>query len=145
MAPSHDFSSTLRKSGLKSTIPRTLVLEVLFRANTPLRIKDVCSRLSKKKSAIDLVTVYRTIEIFCLKGIVRRVDFGEDAAYYEYNDGKDNHHISCIICKRRSKIDGCFFPEVESRLKAKIPEFDSILRHSIEFFGMCKKCSKKSR
>ncbi len=143
MAPIRDFSLVLRNAGLKSTAPRQGVLLVLSRATAPLRIKDIYAKLQRKEAKIDMVTVYRAIETLSKKGMTRRVDFGEDAAYYEFNDGKDKHHISCTFCKQRKNVEGCFFSEYETRVKAKVPDFEHILRHSIEYFGVCKKCAAK--
>ncbi len=143
MTSNDTFAASLRKVGLKSTLPRLSVLRVLSRLRLPLRIKDLHTRLKKAKSEIDMVTIYRTIETLTVKNMVRRVDFGEGAAYYEWNNGEDSHHMSCVDCKKRETVRNCFFSEFEARVLSKVPTFKLISRHSIEYFGLCKKCAKK--
>ncbi len=139
------FAASLRKVGLKSTEPRLGVLRALSRLRSPLRIKDLYVRLQKTKSEIDMVTIYRTIQALTEKNMVRRVDFGEGAAYYELNNGEDSHHMSCVDCKKREIVSNCFFSEFEARVMTKVPTFEFITRHSIEYFGLCKKCVKKKK
>lgn len=143
MTSDDTFAVTLRKAGLKSTVPRLSVLRVLSRLRAPVRIKDLYTHMQKAKCEIDMVTIYRTIETLTQKNMVRRVDFGEGAAYYEWNNGEDSHHMSCVDCKRRETVSNCFFPEFEARIMKKVPIFEFITRHSIEYFGLCKKCAKK--
>ena len=135
----------LRGVSLKATSPRLRILEILSGATTPLRIKEIATRANKTGSAIDIVTIYRTIEALRGKNLVRRVDFEEDAAFYEIRDDKnDHHHISCIVCHCHKSVARCFFSEFEKRLLAKTPDFVNVSHHSIEYFGMCKKCAAKA-
>lgn len=145
MTSDDTFAASLRKVGLKSTMPRLSVLRLLSRVRSPLRIKDLYARLKMVNAEIDMVTIYRTVETLSQKNMIRRVDFGEGAAYYEWNNGEDSHHISCVLCKRRETIRNCFFSEVENRVLAKAPVFEGISRHSMEYFGLCKKCAKKKK
>lgn len=138
------YATLLHGVGLKSTGSRAQILSVLSRAKTPMRIKDIAAILSKTHADIDTVTIYRTMQMFSRLEMVRRVDFGEDAAYYELNDiDKDYHYISCLRCKRRESIDHCFYKGNKARIKAQAPQFSTITHHSLVFFGICKKCAGK--
>jgi Fe2+ or Zn2+ uptake regulation protein len=135
------YTTLLHEAGLKSTVSRIRVLRLFFTAKTPLRIKDMFKKLGTKDVDIDMVTIYRTIEMLCKKNIVHRVDFCEDSAYYELTNAKhDRHHITCTTCHKRANVDMCSYPEFETRLHKQIPLFATITRHSIEYFGQCKKC-----
>lgn len=138
-APENDPSTLLHDAGLKATMPRIRIIRLLNLEKKPLRIKDIYRRLSKYD--VDMVTIYRTIEVLCEKNIVHRVDFGEDAAYYEFNRGDDRHHITCVGCKKRENIDFCFFSKAYKTLLLKrIPNFGKVMKHTMECFGLCKKC-----
>ena len=142
------FLKILHAVNLKATQPRIEVLKVLARATSPLRIKDISSKLASLRSNIDTVTVYRTIESLLEKGMVRRVDFGEDSAYYELDSGEDIHHVSCTMCRSRENIKKCFFLENQKNAKkvlAQANTFASVTRHSIEYFGVCTKCASKTK
>ena len=136
------FRALLREAGLKSTEARLCVLSVLDSSRKPLRIKDMEKKLTNCGSRVDMVTLYRVMESFCKKGITRRVHVEEGGACYELH-ANDHHHITCTICKRREDVGDCLFNDHEDRIRRSMPNFVSVTRHSIEFFGICKKCAPK--
>lgn len=140
----HNLVSLFHSVGLKSTVARIRVMNIFYDENRPLRIKDIYQRLKEISPPVDMVTIYRTIEILRAKNLAHRVDFGEDATYYELTVGGHNYHyITCTGCADHFRIDYCGFAEVEPQLLKKIPDFRSISSHSIQFFGLCKKCYAK--
>jgi Fur family ferric uptake transcriptional regulator len=137
-------SSLLHDAGLKATLHRVAVLDVLIGAKAPLRIKDIGDRLSRRRHESDMVTIYRTIEAFRAAHVVRRLDFEEDAAYYELLDPtRDHHYMICTSCRRRLDVEGCMIGKILPEILARIPECALITRHSVEFFGLCKHCAEK--
>jgi Fur family ferric uptake transcriptional regulator len=135
------YTALLHEAGLRSTVPRVRVLKLFSASKKPLRIKDILRKLKTKDTDIDMVTIYRVIKMLCKSGIVHRVDFCEDSAYYEFADGKHNrHHMTCTDCRTRVGVDLCPFPDYEERLLKQSPLFSTITRHSMEYFGLCKKC-----
>lgn len=143
----HNLVSLLHGAGLKSTVSRLRVLTLLCSEKQPLRIKDIYHKLEKSPPVVDMVTIYRTIEILRDKNLVCRVDFGEDAAYYELTNGEhDHHYITCTKCSKHLNVNFCLFPEFEPLLLKRIPDFPVITQHTVEYFGICKKCeTKKSK
>jgi len=137
---------TLHGSGLKVTPPRLAVLEVLFDAKVPLRIKDIALRLKRRHHDSDMVTIYRTIEAFRTSHAVRRLDFEEDCAYYELLDpARDRHYMICTHCRRRLDVEGCMIGKILPAILARIPECAEITHHSVKYFGICKRCAKKEK
>ena len=103
--------------------------------------KKLYEKLSKKKVGINMVTIYRTVELLCKKNIIHRVNFTEEAAYYKLSDGKhDSHHITCTNCKKRESVDYCVFSKCEKPVLNEKLLFSKITGHMIEYFGSCKKC-----
>lgn len=135
-----EFRVLLRRAGLKATNARLRILAVLSSSRDHLSVKDIEKRLCGNESPIDTVTIYRVLETFSEKAIVRRVYVEGVAACYEL-DTTDHHHITCTKCKRQEDIDTCLFDE--ERIRKAVPSFASITRHSIEYFGLCKKCGAK--
>lgn len=135
----------LRSTDLKVTIPRLAVLSVLATSSKPLRIKDLEKRLREQCEEIDTVTIYRTIETLKKKGMVKRVRFDEDAAYFELHDPKEDiHHFTCHACGERMRVNRCVFPKYRAMLLRDYPEFADIDGHDIEFYGTCAVCAKKN-
>jgi Fur family ferric uptake transcriptional regulator len=136
-------SDIIRGAGLKSTGARGKILKILGHARKPLRVKDIFERLTEVDEEANMVTVYRTIDTFIKKGIIHRVNFAEDAAYYELHDNAHHkHYISCIGCKRRDEVDTCPYGVTDSSMNCKIPSFDTITHHDVELFGICTACKE---
>ncbi len=136
----------IRESGLKATGGRAKILKVLSNAKKPLRVKDIYDRVGTgdDDDETNMVTIYRTIESFVKKGIVHRVDFGENAAYYELHDVKHNHnYITCTECRRHDLVDSGDSQEMDNEVKNHLPHYDSVIYHSVEYFGVCTACKEK--
>lgn len=134
----HDVkASMLRKAGLKVTPARIHVLQVFSNEKVPLSPRAVISRMHGE---IDQVTVYRAIRAFQRAGIIRQIDLRHNHAHYELVDLSDHHHIVCTSCGTVADIEGCEVEEAYARMLRSVPAFSEIRQHSLEFYGVCKKC-----
>lgn len=83
--------SDLKKAGLKVTLPRLKVLEVLGQAEPHhMSAEDVYKNLMQSDESIGLATVYRVLTQFESAGIVERHNFDDGHSVYELAD--DSHH-----------------------------------------------------
>ena len=81
----------LRKAGLKVTLPRVKVLEVLGLADPHhLSAEDVYKKLLQADETIGLATVYRVLTQFESAGMVERHNFDDGHSVYEL--AKEHHH-----------------------------------------------------
>lgn len=131
----------LATAGLKVTPARVAVIETFLRADEPLAIQNILQRIQGRD--VNQATVYRVVEALETIGIIRRVDFQHDHAHYELASDDDHHHVICRTCGAVENImidDGKLLKNVLR--KSKI--FRSIAHHSLEFYGVCKNCAKKS-
>ena len=124
----------LRKSDLKVTKERMLLLELLISAKKPLSIEDIESQV---KGKVNMTTIYRILEKFNEKGLVYKAYFGTGKAFFEYQD-KHHHHVTCTTCGEQEKIDMCVSKEKVSK---QLKKFASVNNHVLEFFGTCKNCA----
>lgn len=84
----------LKKAGLKVTLPRLKVLEVLEGAEERhLSAEDVFKRLIAEDASIGLATVYRVLTQFQSAGIVERHNFDDGHAIYELADTAHHDHM----------------------------------------------------
>ena len=130
----------LQRAGLRRTKPRETLLSHLIREHGPYSIDEIFQGLKKKD--LDVVTVYRSVLAFEKIGLVRRCDFGDGVARYEFqSDPKHHHHhIICKSCRQMENLESCKLPELEAQAKDL---GYSDLTHSLEFFGTCKSCKVK--
>jgi len=79
--------SDLKKAGLKVTLPRLKVLEVLEGADPHhLSAEDVYKKLMQQEESVGLATVYRVLTQFESAGIVERHNFDDGHSVYELAD-----------------------------------------------------------
>ena len=139
----------LRGCGYRVTVPRQVILQVLDEAKKHLSAEDIFIKVHQIYPAIGLTTVYRTLELLVRMGLVHKFDFGDGRARYELRGGNNemvhHHHLVCTNCGR--VIDYDDFAEEETELIKKTEKElakkygFSIKNHTIQFYGLCKKCN----
>ncbi len=86
--------SDLKKAGLKVTLPRLKVLEVLEHAEPHhMSAEDVYRRLIEQDESVGLATVYRVLTQFESAGIVERHNFDDGHAVYELASEEHHDHM----------------------------------------------------
>jgi Fur family transcriptional regulator, ferric uptake regulator len=85
----------LRKAGLKVTLPRLKILEILESSTTArhLSAEDIYRTLLDSNEDIGLATVYRVLTQFEAAGLVTRHHFEDGMAVFELNQGTHHDHI----------------------------------------------------
>lgn len=136
------FSALLRQNGHKATPGRLSLLLLLAKADRPLAIHDI---ILYSKGGLNQATIYRALDSLLSVGIVQRVDMQHAHAHYELALGaKHHHHLICKQCGRVEDVEHCDVSAIEQAVLKKSKLFASIQTHSLEFFGLCKKCDKLS-
>jgi len=133
----YDFTKELRLKGLKITPPRLAILEVFLKSKKHESIKT----LSKKLKNIDIVTIYRNINSFEEKGILRKVGLYNDSVAYELNL-EHHHHIVCTKCNKIEEFKNCDIGSLVKKISLKSSQFKVIKDHSFKLFGICNSCIK---
>jgi Fur family ferric uptake transcriptional regulator len=81
----------IKRAGLKVTLPRVKVLEILENADPHhLSAEDVYRALMETDESVGLATVYRVLTQFESAGIVSRHNFDDGHAVYELTP--EHHH-----------------------------------------------------
>lgn len=87
-------SQELRKAGLKVTLPRVKILEMLESSNTRhLSAEDMYRMLLESGEEIGLATVYRVLTQFEAAGLVIRHNFEGGHAVFELERGPHHDHM----------------------------------------------------
>jgi Fur family ferric uptake transcriptional regulator len=116
--------SELKKAGLKVTVPRLKILEILEGAEPHhLGAEDVYRKLVESDESIGLATVYRVLTQFESAGLVERHNFDDGRAVYEM--ASDDHHDHMVDVDSGSVIE--FYDERIEKLQREIAE-----RHGME-------------
>lgn len=129
-------SSDLRKAGLKVTLPRMKILEILETSETRhMSAEDVYKVLLEGNEEIGLATVYRVLTQFEAAGLVSRHHFEGGHSVFEMNEG---HHHDHIVCNQCGKVVE-FYDETIERAQEKVARKSgfSIRDHSLIIYGDC--------
>ncbi len=130
-------SRELRKAGLKVTLPRLKILEILETSDTRhLSAEDVYRQLMESgDDKIAIATVYRVLTQFEAAGLVTRHNFDGGQAVFELDEGGHHDHIVCTRC---GKVVEFYDETIEARqhaiAKANGFELDD---HSLVMYGRC--------
>jgi Fur family transcriptional regulator, ferric uptake regulator len=134
-------SQELRNAGLKVTLPRVKILEILERSNPRhMSAEDMYKALLESGDDIGLATVYRVLTQFEAAGLVTRHHFEGGHSVFELNQGDHQDHIVCVKCGR---VDEFVDQEIEKRQKqvASAKGYE-ITDHSLYLYGICSSCRK---
>ncbi len=87
----------LRKAGLKVTMPRLKILEILEKSKLRhLSAEDMYKELLDAGEDIGLATVYRVLTQFESAGLVTRHNFEGGHSVFELDDGEHHDHMVCV-------------------------------------------------
>jgi len=133
-------SQGLRATGRRMTRTRKAVLSLLEGTQQPLSASEIFLQLQKEQVAIDLVTVYRTVNVLKELGLVVQLDLHQEGqSRYELKEGrKHHHHIRCQLCGKIVDLLLCPLKKltklIEERTQFVVED------HTLEFSGFCPKC-----
>ncbi len=129
-------SSNLKKAGLKVTLPRVRILELLEQDDQQhVTAEEIYRSLTDAGVELGLATVYRVLTQFETAGLVRRHHFEGGQAVFELDRGAHHDHILCVDCGEVVE----FLDEIiEERQRAVAKRFGfEIEDHSLTLYGRC--------
>jgi Fur family transcriptional regulator, ferric uptake regulator len=95
-----DFKQLLKVNGLKFTIQREVILEMLYNSDEHLTPEGLHHLIQQKHPELNtgIATVYRTLSLLEDSDMVTSLSFGAQGKKYELG-AKDHHdHIICTSC-----------------------------------------------
>lgn len=125
--------------GIKKTKQRENVLAILKESARPVTAADIYQTiLQGGDSSVWMSTVYRTLELFVLKGMVIKTNLtNSETAVYELNRSEHKHYAVCVNCHKIITIRNC-------PIRHDIPELEEsdfyVTGHHLEIFGLCREC-----
>lgn len=127
-------SSDIKKAGLKVTLPRMKILDLLENnEERHLKAEDIYKMLLDAGEDIALATVYRVLTQFEAAGLVTRHHFEGGHAIFELNDGE--HHDHLVDIKTGRVVE--FYDEIIEKRQKEIAEKYgfTISEHTMILYG----------
>lgn len=100
-----DWRSRLRAQGYRLTPQRELILAAVERLEhaTP---DEIFAEVSTRSSAINISTVYRTLEVLEVLGLIRHLHLSDRApTYHSVSTGPVHFHLTCRNCGQVISVD----------------------------------------
>lgn len=131
-------SQDLRNAGLKVTLPRLKILEMLENSDTRhMSAEEIYRRLMDSGEEIGLATVYRVLTQFETAGLVMRHHFEGGHAVFELERGRHHDHMVCMRC---GHVDEFQDEVIERRQRDKAAELGyRLMDHSLIMYGECQR------
>ncbi len=132
-------SSDLKKVGLKITLPRMKILELLEASKVRHQTaENIYRALLDDGEEIGLATVYRVLTQFEAAGLVERHHFEGGQAVFELNEKGHHDHVVCMVC---GKVEEFFDELIEERQREIANKMGyEVTEHSLTLYGKCSDC-----
>ena len=129
----------LKRAGLKATLPRLRILEVLEGSpDRHVSAEDLYRALLAAGESIGLATIYRVLTQFEQAGLVIRHNFDSGSAVFELAASEHHDHLVCVRCGRVTEfVDETI--EERQRMIADRNGF-TMTDHSLIIYGLCSDC-----
>ncbi len=130
----------LKSAGLKITLPRTKILNILETAGSRhLSAEEIYKTLIEQGDDVGLATVYRVLTQFETAGLVIRHSFDDNRSVFELNQGEHHDHLVCIKCGTVTE----FVDDVIEQRQTSIAQQHNfqMTDHLLYIFGICANCN----
>jgi Fur family ferric uptake transcriptional regulator len=132
-------SKELKEAGLKTTLPRLLILSILEKGSQRhFTAEDVYKALLEAGEEIAFATVYRVLTQFEAAGLVLKHNFEGGRSVFELDRGKHHDHMVCAKCNTVTEFFNNDIEELQKSI-AKENNFD-LQDHSLYLYGICANC-----
>jgi len=127
----------LKKAGLKVTLPRIKILEILQNPkHQHISAEDVYKILIEMEEEIGLATVYRVLNQFDDAGILNRHHFEGGKSVFEISHKKHHDHLVCLKCGKVVEFED----DIIERRQEEVAKANNmhLINHSLYLYGECK-------
>lgn len=128
----------LRKAGLKVTLPRVKIYQILEKAgeNDHWSAEDLYKILMEAGDDVGLATVYRVLTQFEAAGLVVRHHFEGGHSVFELAADEKHDHLVCVKCGRVKEFSD---PALNERQREIAEELGfTISDRTLYLYGVCK-------
>ena len=98
MSPCHTLIAELRKQGYRLTPQREMIVEAVAHAGRHVTVEDVYEQVQTRTNAVNVATVYRTLDLLVELGLVSKADLGEGRVTYASLHHGPHCHLVCRHC-----------------------------------------------
>jgi Fur family transcriptional regulator, ferric uptake regulator len=136
-----DHSSHSPLPTTRLTTKQKAVLAQLEQLQEAVSAQRLYTELRQHGESLGLATVYRSLDLLKLKGLVQSRTTADGEALYSPIQ-QDQHYLTCLQCGNSVPLDFCPLQEMEKQLRRS--QAFTIYYHTLEFFGVCEPCTHQA-
>jgi len=140
MTHCHTIIDDLRRRGYRITPQREMIIEAIAHSSQHISAEEISEKLQEHTSAINIATVYRTMDLLWQEGFACRNDLSEGKIVYATFQHGPHIHLVCRKCNQVINADIKVLNSLGDDLNSKY-HFQSDLNH-FSIFGICQDCQE---
>jgi len=120
---------------------RKVVLELLRSTETHPTAAEIYRLVRRRRPGVAYATIYNSLNWLEQKGLIRRVDFVEEATRYDPIVERHDH----LVCDRCGALKDVWL-KLPAQTLGRVPRGERfrIERHRTEVFGLCGECVREN-
>ena len=131
--------AAVRRTGLRLTASRRLVLEALLAARKPISAEDIADGLGGRMTQSDIASVYRNLDTLGSLGLVRHFHAGHGPGRYVLESRADREYLACESCGRVQSVEPAALDVVRAAV-LDLAGFEARFSH-FPIVGLCPGCA----
>ncbi len=134
---------TLRERGMRVTPQRELIVSVLHDIEGHASAEDIYRRVQVRSTAIDISTVYRTLEMMQSMNMLQSLEGADGQRRFALMHTHDQHtHLVCSCCGAVLEAD---LEPLQSLARTLRKQYGFVLAADhLTLSGLCAECDKSS-
>ncbi|MDP3183350.1 MAG: transcriptional repressor [Desulfobaccales bacterium] len=138
-----DFSQLLARHGVRLTAVRLAVLDILGAAPRALRAAEILEMIRTRRQ-VNKVTVYRILDDFTHRGLLRRLILEGRVSHYELacEHHPPHPHFQCHLCREIQCLEPV--PLIRMWTELQGPVGNRADQIDVRVKGLCHKCREIS-
>jgi Fur family ferric uptake transcriptional regulator len=132
----------LRRRGYRITPQREMIINAISHSADHLSAEDIFEQVQEHTQAMNIATVYRTLEMLWEEGFAKKSDLSKRQIVYAARQHGSHIHLICRICNRVLDADPQLLASLSEVLRSQ-KNFIADLDH-LSIFGVCTDCQDNS-
>lgn len=138
MTHCHTLINYLRQRGYRITPQREIIIQSLAHAGGHVTAEEIYAQVQQRTRAINIATVYRTLDLLVANGLACRADLWDGRVVYTTTDHGQHVHLVCKRCGAVLKADHALIEPLQEQLISGY-QFTPDLDH-LSITGICATC-----
>jgi Fur family ferric uptake transcriptional regulator len=128
----------LRQKGFRITPQREIIIQTVAHSSNHMTAEEIFAEVQNRTRALNLATVYRTLDMLVDEGLVTEIDLGGGKSVYATVNHGPHIHLVCRGCGQIIDANPLLLDPIKDHLQ-KEHNFTPDLNH-ISIFGSCSQC-----